>query len=86
MFAFESGIMLGPVVAPQPSRPRTAPAGGSEIAFTVADRDAVGRTYAEWGALNLRIAQAPTRSRFRPYLRGARSGRPSLRVFAPGES
>jgi catechol 2,3-dioxygenase-like lactoylglutathione lyase family enzyme len=83
MFALDNGVMLGlwsrhtaepaPVVA----------AGGSEIAFAVADKDAVGRLYAEWGARELRIAQAPTDLDFGHTFVALDPDGHRLRVFAP---
>jgi catechol 2,3-dioxygenase-like lactoylglutathione lyase family enzyme len=83
MFALDSGVMLGlwsrHTAAPAPA----APAGGSEIAFAVADKDAVSRLYAEWGARNLRIAQAPTDLDFGHTFVALDPDGHRLRVFAP---
>src|SRR6267378_2941687 len=59
MFALEGGLMLGLWSRHTVEPAAAAAAGGSEIAFTVADKEAVARLYAEWGARELRIAQAP---------------------------
>jgi catechol 2,3-dioxygenase-like lactoylglutathione lyase family enzyme len=84
MFALERGLMLGlwsrHTVAPAAA----APAGGSEIAFAVADKQAVARLYAEWGALSLRIAQAPTDLDFGHTFVALDPDGHRLRVFAPG--
>ena len=84
MFALGNGIMLGlwsrHTAEPAPA----AAAGGSEIAFAVADRDAVSRLYAEWGARELRIAQAPTDLDFGHTFVALDPDGHRLRVFAPG--
>jgi catechol 2,3-dioxygenase-like lactoylglutathione lyase family enzyme len=42
----------------------TAPAGGSEIAFTLESADAVHAKHADWSARNLAIALPPTKMDF----------------------
>jgi len=83
MFALESGIMLGLWSRHTVEPAAAAPPGGSEIAFAVADREAVARLYAEWGALNLRIAQAPTDLDFGHTFVALDPDGHRLRVFAP---
>jgi catechol 2,3-dioxygenase-like lactoylglutathione lyase family enzyme len=84
MFALDNGIMLGlwsrHTAEPAPA----AAAGGSEIAFAVPDKDAVSRLYAEWGARELRIAQAPTDLDFGHTFVALDPDGHRLRVFAPG--
>jgi catechol 2,3-dioxygenase-like lactoylglutathione lyase family enzyme len=86
MFALDNGVMLGlwsrHTAEPAPA----ASAGGSEIAYAVADKDAVTRLYAEWGARNLRIAQAPTDLDFGHTFVALDPDGHRLRVFAPGVS
>ncbi len=86
LFALDNGVMLGlwsrHTAEPAPA----ALAGGSEIAFAVADKDAVSRLYAEWGARELRIAQAPTDLDFGHTFVALDPDGHRLRVFAPGVS
>jgi catechol 2,3-dioxygenase-like lactoylglutathione lyase family enzyme len=84
MFALESGIMLGLWSRHTVEPAAAAPAGACEIAFTVADKEAVGRLYAEWGARELRIAQAPTDLDFGHTFVALDPDGHRLRVFAPG--
>jgi catechol 2,3-dioxygenase-like lactoylglutathione lyase family enzyme len=88
MFALESGVMLGlwSRHTVSPAAATAAAAGGSEIAFAVADKDAVSRLYAEWGARELRIAQAPTDLDFGHTFVALDPDGHRLRVFAPGAS
>jgi catechol 2,3-dioxygenase-like lactoylglutathione lyase family enzyme len=84
MFALDNGVMLGlwsrHTAEPAPA----AAAGACEIAFAVADKDAVSRLYAEWGARELRIAQAPTDLDFGHTFVALDPDGHRLRVFAPG--
>jgi catechol 2,3-dioxygenase-like lactoylglutathione lyase family enzyme len=86
MFALDNGVMLGlwsrHTAEPAPA----AVAGASEIAFAVADRDAVTRLYAEWGARELGIAQAPTDLDFGHTFVALDPDGHRLRVFAPAAS
>ena len=86
MFALEGCLMLGLWSRHTVEPAASAPAGGSEIAFTVADKEAVARTYAEWGARELRIAQAPTDLDFGHTFVALDPDGHRLRVFAPGVS
>jgi catechol 2,3-dioxygenase-like lactoylglutathione lyase family enzyme len=83
MFALESGVTLGLWSRHTVEPAAAAPAGGSEIAFAVADKDAVSRLYAEWGARSLRIAQAPTDLDFGHTFVALDPDGHRLRVFAP---
>ena len=83
MFAMASGVMLGlwarDMVEPKPA----AASGGSEICFTVPDRDAVDETHTDWRKRGLTIAQAPTSMDFgRTFVALDPDGH-RLRVFAP---
>lgn len=49
------GLWLASDVAPTPK-----PAGGIEISFSEASRDAVLRTYEAWRALGVKVVQEPT--------------------------
>ena len=59
MFALSSGVMLG-LWARDDVKPAASPAGGGELAITVADRAAVHARHEEWHRRKLRIAQEPT--------------------------
>ena len=82
MFALE-GFMLGLWSRHTVEPAASAPAGASEIAFTVADKEAVARIFAEWGARNLRIAQAPVDLDFGHTFVALDPDGHRLRVFAP---
>jgi catechol 2,3-dioxygenase-like lactoylglutathione lyase family enzyme len=86
MFALESGIMLGlwsrHTVEPTPQ----VRGGGSEIAFTVADPEAVRRTYADWSRRGLAIAQEPAEMDFGHTFVALDPDGHRLRVFARAAS
>ena len=83
MFALDSGVMLGfwsretvePTVAAAP--------GGSEVAFTVSDSDAVRATHADWRRRGLAVAQEPTAMDFGFTFVALDPDGHRLRVFAP---
>jgi catechol 2,3-dioxygenase-like lactoylglutathione lyase family enzyme len=86
MFALDNGVMLGLWSRHTAEPAAHALPGASEIAFAVADKDAVGRLYAEWRARELRIAQAPVDLDFgRTFVALDPDGH-RLRVFAPAAS
>jgi predicted enzyme related to lactoylglutathione lyase len=79
MFALDSGVMLG-LWSRHTVEPEATPVGGSEIAVTVEDVDAV---YTDWSARGLRIAQEPTDMDFgRTFVALDPDGH-RLRVFRP---
>jgi predicted enzyme related to lactoylglutathione lyase len=82
MFALDSGVMLGlwsrKTVAPEPT-----PAGGGEIAFSVADKAAVQKLHAEWRGRGLHIIQPPTDMDFGHTFTAVDPDEHRLRVFAP---
>ena len=83
MFALASGVMFGLW-----SKHTVAPAapphfGGSELAFTVADADAVRAKHREWSARGLPIAQAPIDLDFGHTFVALDPDGHRLRVFAP---
>jgi catechol 2,3-dioxygenase-like lactoylglutathione lyase family enzyme len=83
MFALDSGVMLG-LWSRQTVEPAVAAgAVGGELAFTVADKAAVGATYADWGKRGLRVAQAPTDLDFGHSFVALDPDGHRLRVFAP---
>jgi predicted enzyme related to lactoylglutathione lyase len=57
--------------------------GGGEVAFTVADADAVRATHEAWKARGLKIAQAPTAMSFGHTFVALDPDGHRLRVFAP---
>jgi catechol 2,3-dioxygenase-like lactoylglutathione lyase family enzyme len=83
LFALDSGVMLGlwarHTVAPAAS----AGGGGSELAFSVADADAVRQRHAEWCDRGIHIAQAPTAMDFGYTFVALDPDGHRLRVFAP---
>ena len=82
MFTLKSGVMLGlwarHTVEPKPETP-----GGCEIAFTLADADAVRTTYADWVRRGLKIAQQPTDMDFGHTFVALDPDGHRLRAFAP---
>jgi len=83
MFAMESGVMLGLWARHTVQPVVTAPAGGSEIAFTVADAEAVNAAHADWSKRGLTIAQKPTAMDFGHTFVALDPDGNRLRVFAP---
>lgn len=82
MLPLSDGVMLGlwskHTVAPAATAP-----GGCEVAFTVADADAVRATFADWQGRGLKIAQAPTEMDFGHTFVALDPDGHRLRVFAP---
>jgi catechol 2,3-dioxygenase-like lactoylglutathione lyase family enzyme len=86
MLPLNDRVMLGlwarggvePAVAAAP--------GGSEVAFTVSDADAVRATHAAWRERGLRIAQEPTAMDFGDTFVALDPDGHRLRVFAPNRS
>ena len=84
MFPLHGGVMLGlwSKHTVEPSAPGSF--GGSELAFTVDDADAVRAKHAEWSERGLRIAQPPTELDFGHTFVALDPDGHRLRVFAPG--
>jgi catechol 2,3-dioxygenase-like lactoylglutathione lyase family enzyme len=83
MFALDSGMMLG-LWARHAVEPRAdLTSGGAELAFTVADHDAVDTMHADWKQRGLAIAQQPTAMDFGYTFTALDPDGYSLRVFAP---
>lgn len=82
MLPLRDGVMLG-LWAHATVEPASGAAGGSEIAFTVADADAVAAMHAEWAGRGLRIAQPPTAMAFGTTFVALDPDGHRLRVFAP---
>jgi catechol 2,3-dioxygenase-like lactoylglutathione lyase family enzyme len=82
MLPLRPGVLLGlwsrETVEPEPA----APSGGGEIAFVVADADAVRATYANWSGKGLTIAQPPTQMDFGHTFVALDPDGHRLRVFA----
>jgi catechol 2,3-dioxygenase-like lactoylglutathione lyase family enzyme len=83
MLPLTEGVMLGLWLHGTVEPAAQAPAGGSEIAFTVADADAVAATHADWRKRGLTIVQAPTRMDFGDTFVALDPDGHRLRVFAP---
>jgi catechol 2,3-dioxygenase-like lactoylglutathione lyase family enzyme len=83
MFAMASGVMLGLWSRHTVEPAATALPGGSEIAFTVPDADAVRATHADWSGRGLVIAQEPTAMDFGHTFVALDPDGHRLRVFAP---
>lgn len=60
MFELDTGVMLGLWSRHTVEPAATAAAGSGEIAFVVADADAVRSTHADWAQRGLKIVQTPT--------------------------
>jgi catechol 2,3-dioxygenase-like lactoylglutathione lyase family enzyme len=83
MFALDSGVMLGLWSRRTVEPATTAPGGGGEIAFTVADADAVHAVHADWRKRGLTVIQVPTRLDFGHTFVALDPDGHRLRVFAP---
>jgi len=83
MFVTPSGVKLG-LWTRDTVEPKVAAAnGGCELAFPVADNEAVDRQHADWQKRGLTIAQPPTAMEFgRTFVALDPDGH-RLRVFAP---
>jgi predicted enzyme related to lactoylglutathione lyase len=83
MFALASGVMLGlwSKHTVEPAAP--ASVGGSELAFTVKDTDAVRAKHREWVERGLPIVQAPVDLDFGHTFVALDPDGHRLRVFAP---
>ena len=84
MLPLRDGVMLGLWSRATVEPTATSMAGASEVAFTVADANAVDDAHADWSKRGLKIAQAPTQMDFgRTFVAFDPDGH-RLRVFAPG--
>jgi predicted enzyme related to lactoylglutathione lyase len=84
MLPLRTDVMLG-LWRRQGVEPAATPAGGSEIAFAVADADAVRATHETWKGRGLTIAQAPTAMDFGHTFVALDPDGHRLRVFAPAQ-
>jgi predicted enzyme related to lactoylglutathione lyase len=85
MFALESGVMLG-LWSRRTVEPAPLAAGGSEIAFSVADKTAVQKLHTEWRNRGLHIIQPPTDMDFGHTFTAVDPDDHRLRVFAPRQA
>jgi predicted enzyme related to lactoylglutathione lyase len=82
MLPLSDGVMLG-LWSKQTVMPAATAPGGCEVAFTVADADAVKATFADWQGRGLKIAQTPTEMDFGHTFVALDPDGHRLRVFAP---
>ncbi|HEY0466616.1 MAG TPA: VOC family protein [Polyangiaceae bacterium] len=83
MLPLRDGVMLG-LWARETVEPKsTGQSGASEVAFAVADANAVETTHADWKRRGLRILQAPTQMSFGTTFVALDPDGHRLRVFAP---
>jgi catechol 2,3-dioxygenase-like lactoylglutathione lyase family enzyme len=82
MLPLNGEVMLG-LWSRRTVEPVASAPGGGEIAFTVADAEAVARTHADWKSRGLPIAQAPTAMDFGQTFVALDPDGHRLRVFAP---
>lgn len=83
MFALDSGVMLG-LWAKQEVQPEThISGGGAELAFTLADNQAVEVCYADWSSKHIPIVQTPTQMDFGYTFVGLDPDGHRLRIFTP---
>jgi predicted enzyme related to lactoylglutathione lyase len=83
MLPLTADVMLGLWVRDEVEPKVTAPAGGSEIAFTLADDAAVTHTHAAWKKRGLTIAQTPTKMDFGFTFTALDPDGNRIRMFAP---
>ena len=83
IFALENGVRLGLWSRPTVEPKATAPCGGSEIAFSLANVAGVDRTHAAWAAAGATIIQAPVELDFGHSFTAADPDGNRLRVFSP---
>lgn len=83
MFALASGVMLGLWSRHTVEPPAAKASGGSELAFTVANSDAVAALHTDWRERGLSIAQAPVMMDFGTTFVALDPDGHRLRVFAP---
>jgi catechol 2,3-dioxygenase-like lactoylglutathione lyase family enzyme len=83
MLPLSDSVMLGLWLRKAVEPAAVAPAGGSEVAFTVADAAAVKATFADWQQRGLKILQEPVQMDFGHTFTAADPDGHRLRVFAP---
>jgi len=83
MFALDAGVMLGLWTRGGVEPAVAAPGCGGELAFSLADDEAVRMLHREWERQGLAMAQAPTRMDFGYTFVALDPDGHRLRVFAP---
>ncbi|MES2097814.1 MAG: VOC family protein [Pseudomonadota bacterium] len=83
MLRLRDGVMLGLWLNETVEPHSSGQTGASEIAFAVADPDAVETMYADWQQRGLTIIQTPTRMSFGTTFVALDPDGHRLRVFAP---
>jgi len=83
LFKLASGVMFG-LWSAATVEPAATAVGGSELAFSVADKLAVDATHAQWAGRGLTIAQAPCALDFGYTFVALDADGHRLRVFTPG--
>lgn len=83
MLPLSDAVMLGLWLRKAVEPAATAPAGGSEVAFAVADAAAVQATAADWKQRGLKIVQEPVQMDFGHTFVAADPDGHRLRVVAP---
>jgi catechol 2,3-dioxygenase-like lactoylglutathione lyase family enzyme len=83
MLPISEGVMLGLWSRKTVEPAATAPAGASEVAFTVEDAAAVKTTFADWKKRGLTILQEPVQMDFGHTFVAADPDGHRLRVFVP---
>ena len=83
MLPLSDSVMLGLWLRKAVEPAADAPAGGSEVAFTVADAAAVKATCADWKKRGLKIIQEPVQMDFGHTFTAADPDGHRLRVFVP---
>lgn len=83
LFALSSGVKLGLWSKHEVTPKAPVHNGGSELAFTVSDADAVRTTHRAWSERGLPIAQPPTELDFGHTFVALDPDGHRLRVFAP---
>lgn len=84
MLPLRDGVMLGLWSRETVEPKSTGQSGASEVAFAVADANAVETTHADWKRRGLPIIQAPTQMSFGTTFVALDPDGHRLRVFAPG--
>ncbi|WP_422978080.1 VOC family protein [Undibacterium sp. Ji49W] len=83
LFKLTSGVMLG-LWSAATVEPAATAVGGSELAFSVADKATVDATHAQWAARGLTIVQTPCALDFGYTFVALDADGHRLRVFTPG--
>ena len=83
MLPLSDGVMLGLWSRKAVEPAAVAPAGASEVAFTVADTAAVKATFADWKERGLKIIQEPVQMDFGHTFVATDPDGHRLRVFVP---